>query len=84
MWTWRAGGALSLPERAGLWRWRAGDVWPAVVPPASGGPLAGILDPGNSVGSNAAVGICAHSLCADKSAGAAGALWPNRRAFPYP
>ena len=77
--TWLADGAPSRPGRAGLWRRRPGDVWPAAAPPASGGPAAGIPGPGSSAGSNAAAGTCARTLCAGRSAGAVGALWRRRR-----
>ena len=43
---------------------------------------AGIPDPGSSAGSNTAAGTCARTLCAGRSAGAAGALWPDGGAFP--
>ena len=74
---------LSLPGRAGLWQGHPGDVWLAAAPPATGGPAAGIPDPGSSAGSSAGAGTCAHTLCVGKSAGTVGALWPNSHAFPY-
>ena len=81
--TWRAGGAYARPGRAGLCLERPGDDWPAAAPPASGGPRAGIRDPGSNADSSTAAGTCAHTLCAGRFAGAVGALWPENGAFPY-
>ena len=60
---------------------RPGDVWPAAAPPASGGPRAGIRDPGSSAGSSTAAGTCSRTLCAGRSAGAVGAVWRDERCF---
>ena len=84
---WRRLGALAARtfglRRAGLWPRRPGVVWPAAAPPASGGPAAGIRDPGSNAGSNAAAGTCVHSLCAGRSAAAVVALWHDGGTLAY-
>jgi len=63
-----AGGVLVAPRRAGLWWPHPGAVWPAVWPPASAGPGAGIRRLDSNAGSSTAACTCAHSLCASTSA----------------
>ena len=67
--SWHADGAHVGPGRAGFWRHRPDVVGLAGVPPASVGPGAGIRGPGSNAGSDAAVGTCGHSLCADRAGG---------------
>ena len=81
--TWPAVGACVLClGMLGSWQRRSGDVWPAAAPPASDELAAGIPAPGSSAGSSTAVGTCARTLCAGRSAGAVGALWPYDGALP--
>ena len=79
----RVAGARVACRRPGFWPHRADAVWPAVAPPASVGPGAGIRRPGSNAGSNAAAGTGGHSLCADKSAAAVVADWPGGGGLAY-
>src|SRR5438128_7336901 len=80
---WLAGGASVAPRHAVLWPRHPGGVWPAAALPASGEPAAGILHPGSNAGSNAAAGTSVLSVCAGKSAPAAGVHWHNDGTLLY-
>lgn len=81
--TWHAGGAHAQPPRAGLWLRRAGAVWPAAAPPASGRSPAGIPGPGSTAGSNSPAGTCTRSPCAGRCAREAVALWQSGGTLVY-